>query len=592
MTYDLEKIVEEVIERDSFLKIVQQEDLTSSLDYAHGRDAHISYIQAALDVSSSSLDEDHPLRDRERFVTLYSNTFNVDKELLCRDIFDPGDFKDRHINRWIYHSFMDFALGISQFEESEKFYRNVSQKCFSEEDRNKLVKGAKLATKAYVLKKIGGVTNNYTKLTPVKSKTVKVESGKRRTVISRETIQEHVDELVEIFGREIAKRKLNDNLIFTEEAYQTLRKDIFGLNDSNSSLEYLPEYDESILIDRGKFEFTYESSNLAQFIDWINGWNIFKLRRENDSNRDLLFSYSTEIAKKTKIIEHETEKRVALEGEVKLAKERERTAIAEAEAEKAEQAYQSQITSTTKRFGELSHIGHDGKHHLRTITAERKKLLEKLILESGFNGPKAITGPTGYLKSGLQGLVDEKDAPTHMKIVARYVLETETYLQELRENSELVMAGGFSKNDETVGLKNLLDKAVKAAQSKYVLEINYNIDESVIIQGDSKQLSTCFANILNNAGEVSRGGYINISVRQKQTSKGAVITAVQLEQSGYMSEEIANRLNKHEKFTTKEDGEGLGSQAIYRILENHKGSIIYSASASENAPAKIRVLLK
>ena len=589
---ELEDIVSSVIASDDFLKTVQELNLTSSLSHDHNRDAHVSYLQAAVDVSTSSLDDDHVLKDRETFVAAYSAAFGVDHDVLWRDISDPGNVKDRHINRWIYHSFMDFALGVSSVGDSEKFYRTVSGKCFSEEARNLLIKVAKVSTTNFVLGLIGTTTNNYTTLTPVESVTLPAKGGKRRTLLKRYTIQEHVDELVDIFGRKVAEKKLTDNLIFTEEAYQTLRRDIFGFNDTDSTITYVPEQSSNGLIDKGVFEFTYKSGKIAQLIDWVNGWNPWKLRRINDTNSKMLFSYSGEIKKKEGLIEAATERRVQLEGEVALAQERALTAIAQGEADKAEQAYQDQITSTTERFGELAHIGHDDKHHLRTLTVRRKGLLELLLKASDFEVTQAITGPTGYIAAGLEALSNNEDAPAYLRVVAAHISETETYIEELRENSVLVMGGGFTRKDEAVSLKSLIDKAAKAVQTKYNVEVKYDIDETINIQGDPKQLSTCFANIFNNSGEVSVGGYIEVSVRQKTPTKGDVITAIQMQQSGYMPEFVAEKLNKHERFSTKDDGEGLGSQAIYRILENHSGSISYSASQVDDGPAGIRVLLR
>jgi len=50
---ELEDIVSSVIASDDFLKTVQELNLTSSLSHDHNRDAHVSYLQAAVDVSTS-----------------------------------------------------------------------------------------------------------------------------------------------------------------------------------------------------------------------------------------------------------------------------------------------------------------------------------------------------------------------------------------------------------------------------------------------------------------------------------------------------------------------------------------------------------
>jgi two-component system, NtrC family, sensor histidine kinase PilS len=135
----------------------------------------------------------------------------------------------------------------------------------------------------------------------------------------------------------------------------------------------------------------------------------------------------------------------------------------------------------------------------------------------------------------------------------------------LRETSEL-----FSKSH---GIENL--------------NVILNLDDRVVIKGDSRQLNQMFWNLIKNASEaMPNGGNIRV-VLASEPRDGIVRIEVHDEGMG-IPKAVRDRIFIP-FFTTKAKGTGLGLAMVRRIAEEHAGEVV--VETEEGKGTVIRVIL-
>jgi len=89
-------------------------------------------------------------------------------------------------------------------------------------------------------------------------------------------------------------------------------------------------------------------------------------------------------------------------------------------------------------------------------------------------------------------------------------------------------------------------------------------------------LRAALVNLLVNAGEASSpNGTVNITPKSTVAGYRNILTLF-ISQSGKLDYDIAQRLNRGESFTTKEQGNGIGASAAYNIITGpYQGTIKY-----------------
>ena len=90
----------------------------------------------------------------------------------------------------------------------------------------------------------------------------------------------------------------------------------------------------------------------------------------------------------------------------------------------------------------------------------------------------------------------------------------------------------------------------------------------------------------------SPDGKVKINASQRLAGE-RLFTIINIYQSGYIPQDIADRLNSGEKFTTKAKGNATGAAASYNIITGpHNGKLTYeSLGQDQEYGGKIRVVI-
>jgi signal transduction histidine kinase len=129
------------------------------------------------------------------------------------------------------------------------------------------------------------------------------------------------------------------------------------------------------------------------------------------------------------------------------------------------------------------------------------------------------------------------------------------------------------------------------------IDIRAKLEDSLVINGDSRQLKQVFWNLLLNASHAMlEGGKLIVDSRHK-TQVSSLGSGVLGPASGFIEITVSDTGNgipsdNIEKifdpfFTTKDSGTGLGLAVVHRIIEGHKGKIEVKSKEGEGTSFKI-----
>ncbi len=175
----------------------------------------------------------------------------------------------------------------------------------------------------------------------------------------------------------------------------------------------------------------------------------------------------------------------------------------------------------------------------------------------------------------LQGELDLQGDNKHlMDIVVRETDRLNTIIIEFLEYARLKDA----QNDH-IELSPVLDETIMLLKNSKDftgdIRITHQVDPDVVIKGDSQRIRQVFWNLLINACQaMPRGGEITITARlfsrvNDDTDWCEIIIADTGQ--GITYEDRDRIFNPF--FTTKTGGTGLGLSIVYRIIEDHRGTI-------------------
>ncbi len=177
--------------------------------------------------------------------------------------------------------------------------------------------------------------------------------------------------------------------------------------------------------------------------------------------------------------------------------------------------------------------------------------------------------------------------------VVKYIENVLGVLDNIITNERQVMAGGIPLDIKEIPYENVIKHVVNSVKPIYPqVTIQYNTPD-LHINADERLFKIALMNIINNAVEASLpDGKVKIDISQKKRGD-RTFTIMELYQSGYLPQNIAERLNNAEKFTTKEKGNATGAAASYNIITGpHNGQLRYeSLGQNQEYGGKIRIVI-
>lgn len=193
-----------------------------------------------------------------------------------------------------------------------------------------------------------------------------------------------------------------------------------------------------------------------------------------------------------------------------------------------------------------------------------------------------IRNPLNAMNIGLQRLVLESDNLSS---------EQEELLGSMRESvkrTENIIARlqrftrPLSLEEETVQLDILLRHAVNVyepvcRQQRILTE--FNIDSSIIVNGDPDLLGEMLDNLIKNCVEAQTdGGFLTVTLFSEDDR-----AVLQVENGGFsQSEETISKIT-NPYYTTKTRGTGLGLTLVKRIIDLHDGELTIKKGKKKNS---------
>ncbi|HEX9757983.1 MAG TPA: ATP-binding protein [Nitrospiria bacterium] len=233
-----------------------------------------------------------------------------------------------------------------------------------------------------------------------------------------------------------------------------------------------------------------------------------------------------------------------------------------------------------------------------SILEQRLQVSEKLsalhTLSAGI--AHEIRNPLSALDLNLQLLEEEVFKKKSLTDITRKyfnILHTEIY--RLKEISDNFMR--FSKPlqlqikdvnlpNVLLHLKNLLEH--EATEKKIKMDLHVP-EDLPLVKGDETEISQAFLNIIMNAFQAMEGGgTLKIGAHRVENMKEPWIEVIFSDSGNGIPKASVLRLFEP-FFTTKKEGTGLGLSIVYRIVEDHHGSLHLKSQEGSGTTATIRL---
>jgi len=132
----------------------------------------------------------------------------------------------------------------------------------------------------------------------------------------------------------------------------------------------------------------------------------------------------------------------------------------------------------------------------------------------------------------------------------------------------------FSVARNSIRLIDLLNEVVRLYQTQSEeqhIEVRFDCDEEIFLQGDKVLLAQLFENLIKNSIEAQeRGGFLQISTRQEGEN-----CVIKIANGGFHLSEEESKLLLEPYFTSKSRGTGLGLVISDKIVQAHNGEFAY-----------------
>ncbi len=202
-----------------------------------------------------------------------------------------------------------------------------------------------------------------------------------------------------------------------------------------------------------------------------------------------------------------------------------------------------------------------------------------------------IRNPLASLSGSIQMLREEKelsaDGKYLMEIVLRETDRLNTIITEF-----LDYARPKTHQSEVVQIEQLVAETVLLFRNSTAyrddLSIKTDIREGIAVAGDPLRLRQVLWNLLINAAQaMTAGGVISVTANQSSSEPGWIELRIADTGEGISPDNIRNIFDPF--FTTKSNGSGLGLAIVYRIIEDHGGSIEAKSEQGKGCLFSIRL---
>ncbi len=208
-----------------------------------------------------------------------------------------------------------------------------------------------------------------------------------------------------------------------------------------------------------------------------------------------------------------------------------------------------------------------------------------------------IRNPLASLSGSIQVLQGELalqgDNKHLMDIVVRETDRLNTIIMEFLEYARLKNA-----QNDYIELSPVLDETIMLLKNckEYSgnIRITQQVDPRAVIKGDSQRIRQVFWNLLINACQaMPQGGEITVTARVSSRAKDDLdwcVIIIKDSGQGIAKEDRDRIFNPF--FTTKTGGTGLGLSIVYRIIEDHQGTITVDSAPGKGTQFIIRLPIR
>ena len=207
--------------------------------------------------------------------------------------------------------------------------------------------------------------------------------------------------------------------------------------------------------------------------------------------------------------------------------------------------------------------------------------------------------PLGALSVLAETLAAEvRDDPASARLAERLQAEAIRLSSLVGDILDLSQAEALGAHDEPVAIaevvRDVVDDLEQVASSKNVAVVSEEIDPSIRVAGDGRQLRTMLANLVDNAIKYSfpaeAGGKATVNVRARERD-GAVVIEVADEGIGIPEahvERIFERFYRVDRARSRDTGgTGLGLSIVRHIARNHHGDIAVESTEGEGSTFRV-----
>lgn len=204
---------------------------------------------------------------------------------------------------------------------------------------------------------------------------------------------------------------------------------------------------------------------------------------------------------------------------------------------------------------------------------------EKNIKESLFHLNHEIKNPLAV----VNGYLDMIDKTSDKNKIERYqqIIKTEVK-RSIKIINDFSSFGRLKNIDkEPIDLSLIFEDIIytfKSLIKKVNGIIHYENKNELYIEGDYERLKQAFINIIKNSIESKDKDYLIIDIKVKKLKKSFKITII--DNGKGMSNDVLNHIGEV-FYSTKHSGTGIGIAYIKKIIELHKGKIVYKSKEKE-----------